>query len=146
MTSSSTMTGSNLNIILCGMRCKTQNDTLWNERWSWVMIHGDVHIMTCEQERERQFRAVMERQLSQCGRWDEIFAVISCCSWAGSTASVAILLTSIVCRLVPDRGAATFFKVGGSNSLVTVLLPFYGKKLVKSTQLGAVGYIITLYS
>ena len=43
--------------------------------------------------------------------------------------------------------AQPLFQSWGSNSLVyMVLLPFYRKKLDRSTQFGAVGYIITLYS
>jgi len=38
------------------------------------------------------------------------------------------------------------FKVGGPIPWSRVLLPFYRKKLDRSTQFGAVGYIITLYS
>jgi len=38
------------------------------------------------------------------------------------------------------------FKVGGPVPWSRVLLPFYRKKLDRSTQFGAVGYIITLYS
>jgi len=44
------------------------------------------------------------------------------------------------------RGATTFSKLGGPISWSRVLLPFYRKKLDRSTQFGAVGYIITLYS
>jgi len=38
------------------------------------------------------------------------------------------------------------FKVGGPIPWSRVLLPFYRKKLDRSTQFGAVGYIITLHS
>jgi len=44
------------------------------------------------------------------------------------------------------QGRNHVFQSWGSNSLVYVILPFYRKKLDRSTQFGAVGYIITLYS
>ena len=44
------------------------------------------------------------------------------------------------------QGRYHVFKVGGPIPWSMVLLPFYRKKLDKSTQFGAVGYIITLYS
>ena len=44
------------------------------------------------------------------------------------------------------RGATTFSKLGGPIPWFRVLLPLYRKKLDRSTQFGAVGYIITLYS
>ena len=49
--------------------------------------------------------------------------------------------------LMTSRGATTFLKSGGVQFLRSrVLLLFYRKKLDRSTQFGAVGYIITLYS
>jgi len=44
------------------------------------------------------------------------------------------------------QGFNHVFKVGGPIPWSRVLLPFYRKKLDRSTQFGAVGYIITLYS
>jgi len=44
------------------------------------------------------------------------------------------------------QGLNHVFKVGGPIPLSRVLLPFYRKNLERSTQFGAVGYIITLYS
>ena len=44
------------------------------------------------------------------------------------------------------RGATTSSKLGGPIPWSMVLLPFYRKKLDRSTQFGAVGYVITLYS
>ena len=44
------------------------------------------------------------------------------------------------------QGRNHIFKVGGPVPWSRVLLPFYRKKLDKSTQFGAVGYIITLCS
>ena len=46
----------------------------------------------------------------------------------------------------PDRPKHHVFKVGGPIPWSRVLLPFYRKKLDRSTQFGAVGNIITLYS
>ena len=42
------------------------------------------------------------------------------------------------------QGRNHVFKVGGPIPWSRVLLPFYRKKLDRSTQFGAVGYIITL--
>ena len=57
---------------------------------------------------------------------------------------------SIDARLPPlaarHQGRNHVFKVGGQIPWSRVLLPFYWKKLDRSTQFGAVGYIITLYS
>ena len=44
------------------------------------------------------------------------------------------------------QGRNHVFKVGGPIPWSRVLLPFYRKKLDRSTQFGAVGYIIALYS
>jgi len=44
------------------------------------------------------------------------------------------------------QGRNLVFKVEGPIPWSRVLLPFYRKKLDRSTQFGAVGYIITLYS
>ena len=44
------------------------------------------------------------------------------------------------------RGATTSLKLRGPIPWSRVLLPFYRKKLDRSTQFGAIGYIITLYS
>jgi len=44
-----------------------------------------------------------------------------------------------------QQGRNHVFKVGGPIPWSRVLLPFYRKKLDRSTQFGAVGYIITLY-
>jgi len=44
------------------------------------------------------------------------------------------------------QGRNHVFKVGGPIPWSRVLLPFYEKKLDRSTQFGAVGYTITLYS
>ena len=43
------------------------------------------------------------------------------------------------------RGATTFSKLGGSNSLVYGITTLLQKKINRSTQFGAVGYTITLY-
>jgi len=45
-----------------------------------------------------------------------------------------------------QQGHNHVVKVGGPVLWSRVLLPFYRKKLYRSTQFGAVGYIITLYS
>ena len=44
------------------------------------------------------------------------------------------------------RGETTPSELGGPVPWSRVLLPFYRNKLDRSTQFGAVGYIITLYS
>jgi len=44
------------------------------------------------------------------------------------------------------QGRNHVFKVGGQIPWSRVLLSFYRKKIDRSTQFGAVGYIITLYS
>jgi len=44
------------------------------------------------------------------------------------------------------QGRNHVVKVGGPIPWSRVLIPFYRKKLDKSTQFGAVGYIIILYS
>jgi len=44
------------------------------------------------------------------------------------------------------QGRNHFFTVGSTIPWSMVSLPFYRKKLGRSTQFGAVGYIITLYS
>ena len=46
---------------------------------------------------------------------------------------------------VLGQGRNHVFKVGGPISWYRVLLPFYRKKLDRSTQFGAIGYIITLF-
>ena len=48
--------------------------------------------------------------------------------------------------LPPPPGRNHVFKVGGPIPWSRVLLPFYRKKLDRSTQFGAIGYIITPYS
>ena len=45
-----------------------------------------------------------------------------------------------------SQGHNHVFKVGGPIPWSRVLLPFFRKKLDRSTQFGAVGYVITLYS
>ena len=47
---------------------------------------------------------------------------------------------------LPWSGAQPLFKVGGPISWSRELLSFYRKKLDRSTQFGAVDYIIILYS
>jgi len=44
-----------------------------------------------------------------------------------------------------EHGRNHVFKVGGPLPWSRVLLPFYRKILDRSTEFGAVGYIITLY-
>jgi len=58
------------------------------------------------------------------------------------TATLCILKTTLLCI----QGRNQVFKVGGRISWSRVLLPFYRKKFDRSTQFGAVGYIITLDS
>jgi len=47
---------------------------------------------------------------------------------------------------VAQRVTNHVLKIEGPIHWSRVLLPFYRKKLDRSTQFGAVGYIITLYS
>ena len=54
--------------------------------------------------------------------------------------------TDIVTIEYLRTGATTTFQVGGPIPWSRVLLLFYRKKLDRSTQFGAVGYIIILYS
>ena len=49
-------------------------------------------------------------------------------------------------NVIETRGATTSLKLRGPIPWSRLLLPFYRKKLDRSTQFGAVGYIITLYS
>jgi len=51
-----------------------------------------------------------------------------------------------ICLNIRTRDATTSLKLGGPMPWSWLLLPFYRKKLDRSTQFGAVGYIITLYS
>jgi len=44
-----------------------------------------------------------------------------------------------------NQGRNHIFKVGGPGPWSRVLLPFYDKRLDRSTQFGALGYIITLF-
>ena len=46
----------------------------------------------------------------------------------------------------PKSRGATTSRVGGPIPWSTVILHFYRKKIDRSTQFGAVGYIVTLYS
>jgi len=48
--------------------------------------------------------------------------------------------------IIVIRGRNHVFKVGGSNSLVYGITTVLQKKIDRSTQFGAVGYLITLYS
>ena len=54
-------------------------------------------------------------------------------------------LTSVKIYLRYLQGRNHIFKVGGSVFWYKVLLPFYRKKLDRSSQFGAVGFIITLF-
>ena len=56
------------------------------------------------------------------------------------------LIFSINLYYIVVRGATTFSNLGGPIPWSMVLLPFYRKKLDRSTQFGAVGYISTVYS
>jgi len=56
------------------------------------------------------------------------------------------LILNVHAYLSNNQGRDHVFKVGGPIPWSRVLLPFYRKKLDRSTQFGAVGYIITLYS
>ena len=62
---------------------------------------------------------------------------------------------TVYCTLMPQthqlhlsqkQGHNHVFKFGGPIPWSRVLIPFYSKKLDRSTQFGAVGYIITLHS
>ena len=92
---------------------------------------------------------------SVCGQWWNILEWMwrvvcrRCLSWLPRTLSrsaVSHWLALLSASGQHYQGRNHVFKVGGPIPWSRVLLPFYRKKLDRSTQFGAVGYIITLYS
>ena len=61
------------------------------------------------------------------------------------SSAVIFLFFNVNFVIIRNQGRNHVFKVGGPIPWSRVLLPFYRKKLDRSTQFGAVGYIITLY-
>jgi len=65
---------------------------------------------------------------------------------AMTTTTAAAAADNVTSSLWEQSGAQPHFQSWGPIPWSRVLLPFYRKKLDRSTQFGAVGYIITLYS
>ena len=85
----------------------------------------------------------VERQLTQIG-W--LHVIIPTQSKFMAAHDYAFMLGPVRYVKWYVQGRNHVFRVGGPIPCSRVLLPFYRKKLDRSTQFGAVGYIITLCS
>jgi len=115
--------------------------------WRSTLDRRHIWNQTLSRHKYLVFQSYWLEDMALCEAW-----VLGLFPWSNEYCSAACRMTWGVhvwlskCTIDCNLGRNHVFKVGGSVSLVYGITTLLQKKLDRSTQFGAVGYIITLCS